>query len=291
MPTPVGHLLAGAIIYRSHREFNIRFFLGVMFFALLPDIDLLFGVFVGDPNRYHHQFTHSFAFVIASGGIGGFIYARGLKKKTLISSAFFISAGTSHVILDVLAVDKREPFGCPLWWPLSRKVYQEGEAFFRVKEGKRFEVHTAPGITEVLGTTFTVYARKNRFTVTCHSGRVRVKKASSRHSVTLSINERADLKGSGEFEIRKVNVDPSSPAWEPMLVMFTSKPLRQVFDEIEKQFGVHIETPDDLNHIYTGNFTLDQSVDKIISLICRPFDLAYEKSSDSEYQILPSAVD
>lgn len=176
----------------------------------------------------------------------------------------------------------------PLWWPLSRKVYQEGEAFFEVKNGRRFTVCTSLGNTEVLGTTFTVFAREKRFIVTCHSGQVRVKDALSEQSVILAMNERADLDSGGEFEITEVKVDRSSPAWENRLLMFRSTPLRQVLDKIEEQYGVQIETPEDLNLVYTGNFRLDQSAEKIISLICRPFNLKYEKGSESEYQIIPS---
>ncbi len=91
----------------------------VTFFAVLPDIDFLFGFVVGDPNRYHHLFTHSFTFVVLTGLAGGWIYSKLKKESWLKLSAIFISAGISHVVLDILALDKREPFGCPLWWPFS----------------------------------------------------------------------------------------------------------------------------------------------------------------------------
>ncbi len=174
----------------------------------------------------------------------------------------------------------------PLWWPLSRKVYQEGEAFFRVKEGRRFTVHTKPGITEVLGTTFTVFARDNRFHVTCHSGRVKVRESSSDHSATLSANERADLDPGGAFRIENVNVDPHSPAWKNRHLVFTSTPFREVLDEVESYYGIQIEYPADKDLVYTGNFKPDQSAEKTLSLICRPFNLTYEKRSESEYRII-----
>ena len=179
----------------------------------------------------------------------------------------------------------------PLWWPVSRKVYQDGEAFFKVKKGKSFEVITSLGTTEVLGTTFTVYARENRFSVTCHTGQVRVMDASSKHAVTLSMNERAEAKTSGELEVRSVSVERFVPAWKSNILLFTSTPLRQVFDKIEEHYDVRIEAPANLNLIYTGNFHLDQSAEKIISLVCRPFNLTYEKRSESEYRIIPSSGD
>jgi ferric-dicitrate binding protein FerR (iron transport regulator) len=176
----------------------------------------------------------------------------------------------------------------PLWWSVSRKVSLEGEAFFEVKKGKQFNVRTSLGTTGVLGTTFTVLSRDNRFRVTCHSGQVRVRKASSKQSAILSMNERAELTSTGELEISTVRVERLTPAWESKLLMFASTPLRSVFDRIESQFGIRIETPEDLNYIYTGNFNIDQSPEKILSLICRPFNLVYEKQAASEYKILPA---
>ncbi|MBN1559536.1 metal-dependent hydrolase [candidate division KSB1 bacterium] len=122
MPTPVGHLLAGAILFKS-QQVNVSFlmFLFILFFALLPDFDFVFGFFVGDPNRYHHLFTHSIVFVAIAGTVGGIIFAKWCNENIIFSSAIFVSAGISHVILDCLAVDKSEPFGCPLAWPFSQK--------------------------------------------------------------------------------------------------------------------------------------------------------------------------
>ena len=59
-------------------------------------------------------------------------------------------------------------------WEEDRKVELEGEAFFEVKKGSRFQVHTSYGTVEVLGTSFNVYARPDAFAVDCFTGKVRV---------------------------------------------------------------------------------------------------------------------
>ncbi len=142
MPTPIGHALAGAILFSAQKRRGVLFLLLVSFFALLPDIDFLFGFIVGDANRYHHLFTHSFVFVILAGLVGGLVYAKWKKESAMKSSAFFISAGTSHVLLDILALDKREPFGCPLWWPFSNEFVISPVLIFsdvsRVSDSKYF---------------------------------------------------------------------------------------------------------------------------------------------------------
>ena len=179
----------------------------------------------------------------------------------------------------------------PLWWPLSRKVYQEGEAFYTVKQGNTFAVRTPGGTAEVLGTTFTVFDREERFNVTCHTGRVRVKATSDARPVDLSRNERAELTRDGSFEVRKVKVDPYEPAWNSPRLTFTSAPFRQVMEEVERYYGIRVSMPAQLDLRYTGNFKLNPSVEKTLSLLCRPFNLNYEKRSESEYQITRSTGD
>jgi transmembrane sensor len=176
----------------------------------------------------------------------------------------------------------------PYWWFLSRKVSLDGEAFFSVKEGKRFQVVSVKGTTEVMGTTFNVFAREENYQVTCHSGMVRVSDAISNHSVILSPNEQAVLEESGGFEVRPSEDQGQTPAWTRNLIMFTSAPLRLVFDEIERQYGIVIESPAGMKQVYSGNFSLDQSVENILSLLCLPFDLTYERQNGNAYLVYPS---
>jgi membrane-bound metal-dependent hydrolase YbcI (DUF457 family) len=147
MPTPIGHALAGALIYqgtavKTNRPLLIIFLL--LFFALLPDIDFLFGFPVGDPNRYHHLFTHSLIFVTIAGLVGGWAFSHFLQKSILYSSAIFIAAGISHLLLDCLALDQRPPFGCPLLWPFSNHFFISPMVLFsdvsRISDSKQFFV-------------------------------------------------------------------------------------------------------------------------------------------------------
>lgn len=176
----------------------------------------------------------------------------------------------------------------PYWWFLSRKLSLDGEAFFSVQEGKRFQVVSDMGTTEVLGTTFNVFAREENYQVTCHSGRVRVSDAISNHSVILSPHEQAVLEESGGFEVKPLEDQGHTPAWTRNLIMFTSAPLRLVFDEVERQYGIVIETPAGMKQVYSGNFSLDQSVENILSLLCLPFDLEYERQTENSYLVFPS---
>jgi len=80
MCTPVGHSLLGYTIYLSIKDSKKRDHwivpVGIILVASLPDVDFIFGYLSGDPNRYHHFWTHSLVFaglfgIIAGAGIAG----------------------------------------------------------------------------------------------------------------------------------------------------------------------------------------------------------------------------
>lgn len=177
----------------------------------------------------------------------------------------------------------------PYWWFLSRKVDLEGEAFFSVQEGRKFQVVSDLGTTEVLGTTFNVYARGEYYQVSCHTGRVRVSATDADQAVILSPNELAVLESSGDFKVSPLDSPGQVPGWTRRLIMFSSAPLSLVFEEIERQYGIVIEIPAEMQQVYSGNFSLDQSIENILSLLCLPFDLSYERKTGNSYLVYPSA--
>jgi len=176
----------------------------------------------------------------------------------------------------------------PYWWFVSRQVDLEGEAYFRVKEGKTFQVVSDLGSAEVLGTTFNVFARGENYHVTCHTGSVRVNDAKTEQSVILSPHELAELEESGGFAVSTLDLQQKAPGWTNNSIMFTSAPLSLVFEEIERQYGIVIESPAEMQQVYSGNFSLDQSVENILSLLCLPFDLEYERQNGNIYLVYPS---
>lgn len=177
----------------------------------------------------------------------------------------------------------------PYWWFISRDVKLEGEAFFQVEKGKQFKVKSSLATTEVLGTTFNVFARGNDYIVTCLTGSVKLSESLAGSTVILSPNERGRMETSGGFSITKLEDALSTPGWTDNLIMFSSTPLRLVFEEIERQFGIVIESPEVMQQVYSGNFSLDQSVENILSLLCLPFDLEYERQTGNKYLVYPSA--
>lgn len=179
----------------------------------------------------------------------------------------------------------------PYWWRISRRIKLEGEAWFDVEDGNRFRVISTRATTEVLGTSFNVFARDMGYRVACHTGKVKVTSRVARDQVVLTPSEQAQLNHSGSFEVSTLKEQESAPGWTNNLLMFASTPLRLVFDEIERQYGIVIATPREMNLFYSGNFALDPSVENVLTLLCRPFDLTYEQTSGKNYIISSASMD
>ncbi|MFH0756773.1 MAG: FecR family protein [Bacteroidota bacterium] len=176
----------------------------------------------------------------------------------------------------------------PFWWFKSREVQLQGEAFFNVKPGKKFNVVSSMASTEVKGTTFNIFSRDLQYRVICLSGLVQITSARTRDQIILAPNECANLNTSGVFDISPLNEEQSAPGWMNKLIMFSSAPLKLVVDEIERQYGIEIELPPGMNQLYSGNLSLNQPVNNVLYLLCRPFDLDYEQKTGKKFIIHPA---
>lgn len=213
-------------------------------------------------------------------------YTRNLETLATEHASFQLPDG-SVAELNAVSTLKYHPY----WWWASRKVSLEGEAFFRVTKGSSFRVSSSKAVAEVLGTSFNVFARGAEYRVVCHTGKVRVTSQLSEEMAVLTPGMQASLNASGIISVVTLEQLENSPDWKDQLLMFSSVPLRLVFDEIERQYGITILTPQALDRRFSGNFALDVSVENVLSLLCRPFDLRYEQNSGNTYTILPARVD
>jgi inner membrane protein len=125
MPSPVGHLLAGAAVYlaASRKEDRSKFILGAALLgSILPDFDFLPGLFVGKLSAYHHGISHSLIFAVLF-AVLIFFFAKHAQKNNPARAA--IIAGlcyASHVILDFVGTNEGTR-GVPMLWPLSNEKF------------------------------------------------------------------------------------------------------------------------------------------------------------------------
>jgi len=121
MPSPVGHLFAGAIAYLAGKERRRRsgLLLGLALLAsILPDFDFLPGLLIGDMGAFHHGISHSLAFAFLFGASAFLITRRPNDTPAGQASALATVSYAAHVLLDFVSVNEGAR-GVPLLWPLS----------------------------------------------------------------------------------------------------------------------------------------------------------------------------
>ncbi len=185
----------------------------------------------------------------------------------------------SGVELNASSVIKYKPF----WWRFSREVQFEGEAFFKVMKGKQFEVVSSHGRTIVLGTSFNIYSRKGEYKVTCYTGKVKVVAVVSGQTAEITANKQAVVQRDGSIALNEQVDSDHTIGWMNDMFIFTHTPLMLVFEEIERQYGVRITTNENLDYLYSGNFTRDRSAEAVVKMICRSLGLEYKATSSGFY--------
>lgn len=168
----------------------------------------------------------------------------------------------------------------PLLWYVSRGVKMEGEILFKVKKGSDFTVKSSNGKVRVLGTTFNVISRDSRYEVACIEGRVEVSAKTGeaeRKRVIISGGEGVELmENEGLMNIPADEV-VSSISWTQNSFYFTAVPLRDVLDEVARQYNVELRLDSEEEMIYTGNFSGSTSLEEVLEIVTLPFSLKIEK--------------
>jgi hypothetical protein len=126
MATPLGHYLvglalAGGLARDDHERARSPWLAAI---ACVPDLDLVPGVLVGDPSRFHHGVTHSLtAAILFAGAVAVLLAVAGHRAPTrfvLVVAALY----ASHSALDALTLDNSDPRGVPLLWPWRDTTYE-----------------------------------------------------------------------------------------------------------------------------------------------------------------------
>ncbi len=122
MPSPIGHsflsLSIGFLIENKYR-INIKLIIFIIFLGILPDLDLFPILFMGieKGGKFHQIYTHNFLFALF---ISLIISLLSKNKKYAILSFAIIS---SHILIDTLVTDFREPIGVPLFYPFWNRTF------------------------------------------------------------------------------------------------------------------------------------------------------------------------
>jgi ferric-dicitrate binding protein FerR (iron transport regulator) len=160
----------------------------------------------------------------------------------------------------------------PFLWFASRNVKLKGEAYFEVISGSRFTVQSGKNQVKVLGTSFNVFARTEKYSVTCIEGKVEV--TANGEQTILSPNMQVIVRN-GKLEVTE-NIDAAqSIGWMQHKFIFVGVPLAEVVQEIERQYDVRITTTSKLDNIFSGNFSKTNDIEDVLEYIGKPFGITF----------------
>lgn len=209
-------------------------------------------------------------------GLSIYYYTSGLDTKisTLAANKTMVELpDQSKVNLNAgstLVFNKKE-------WKNHREVSLNGEAFFKVAKGSKFDVLTKTGVVTVLGTQFNVKQRDSYFEVICYEGLVSV--SYQDYETKLHPGDSFLIIDGNLIATEKVN--EQGPSWVNNVSNFKSVPLQLVLDELERQYNVSIEaTTVDTTKLFSGSFTHD-NLDVALKSITLPFQLNYSISNNT----------
>lgn len=148
------------------------------------------------------------------------------------TNSFFLP-DQSEVVLNAGSTIQYKKWG----WDDNRTLDLDGEAYFKVAKGQKFEVNTPLGKVTVLGTKFDVKARGSRFDVVCYEGRVRVDYLNTQTIITQG--QAVSFADGRPIETPKH--EASQPEWLSGKLVFNKETLQGTIDEIKRQYNVAIE--------------------------------------------------
>lgn len=203
--------------------------------------------------------------------------------KNFASSTEFAPNGTQSTFLlpdnSEVVLNSGSEVQYKKWnWDNERSLHLQGEAYFKVAKGKKFEVNTSLGKVTVLGTQFNVKQRDNRFDVTCYEGKVKVNYGNQEVLITKGM--------SVAFEDGKPILVPQTtvenPEWMNNEMVFYQEDLQSVIAEFERQFNVTLTLKSNNNNqLFTGTIPT-QNMDIAIEILATTYHLKPTKVSKNK---------
>jgi inner membrane protein len=157
MATPLGHSLAGYLVYRGLARCNPEdsklFLVLCVSLAITPDLDFVPGILEGTPALYHQGISHSLVFAVVAGlivSLGYQIYSS-QKGAMLANWGLFTLSYMSHLLIDLVGPDKRLPYGIPLFWPVTDATYLSPiKIFLGVRHAKSTSTSTSEWLSAIV---------------------------------------------------------------------------------------------------------------------------------------------
>ncbi len=148
MPSPIAHAAVGVAVHRLYRNRAANdsdrqpSFAGSLIFALvfslMPDLDFVPGLLLGDLGRYHNTVSTSIftgmAVALAVAAAAWFVR----RHQVLYWASLALICYELHVIMDYFTIGR----GVMLFWPLSTERFQAPAKLF-------YGLHRSDGLVSV----------------------------------------------------------------------------------------------------------------------------------------------
>lgn len=166
-------------------------------------------------------------------------------------------------------------------WDNERKLKLNGEAYFKVAKGKKFEVATELGKVTVLGTQFNVKNRNNRLDVTCFEGKVQV----NYQNTQLLLTKGMTVSFEDGQQLVTDQTAQTEPDWLSKQVAFTAAQLPAILEEMMRQYNIDIQmkgkaTP----QRFTGTIPMN-NLGIALEIVATTYHLKMTKINDSTYRL------
>lgn len=165
-----------------------------------------------------------------------------------------------------------------------REVMLEGEAEFSVShtiDNKRFVVKTSDQFrVEVLGTTFSVFARPRGTKVALSSGSIKLDYSQNdqRKEMMMEPGDMAMLDHAGKVRLNKKQDVKTFASWKEQRYVFNSTSVRDIVSMVEENFGqkVKLTDPEITNRTITGNFKT-KNADELLKTISEVLNISMKQ--------------
>jgi len=167
-------------------------------------------------------------------------------------------------------------------WENNRFIKLEGEAFFKVAKGKKFEVNTTAGKVTVLGTQFNVKQRNNRFEVTCYEGKVKV--THNDKNVILTKGMKTIFENDKNLDVQNTYIN--QPEWINDEIVFYKENLNNIISEIERKYNVTIELNSNNNQqVFSGNIP-SNNINIALEILTKTYHLKIAKKTANKITLI-----
>ncbi|PIB35159.1 hypothetical protein BFP72_06985 [Reichenbachiella sp. 5M10] len=162
----------------------------------------------------------------------------------------------------------------------SRKVYLYGQAYFEVAhdQTRPFKVIGKSAVTEVLGTSFDLLAKRTRNELNVMTGRVAIRPQEGKEIIVAAKNQRVVLEGKEATMTSQLNT--KTIAWRFGELNFQSTPMTEVVKVLSKHYQIEFELDQSIeNCLITSKFK-NKSIEEVLEILGKIANIKYTKSAD-----------